>query len=259
MPDSISSKEKLCPLCDWPLPADHHYNSLRDHLATHTVLELIDAGLWQRPSHETPPSSKTWCDIRNKHIRLLRQLLDHTEEDEEAAVRWAIQRLEGLPEHWKYVESPDETPAVRVEGDMLPTTLAQFELRASRLLEDEQAKANPDNALIGFLCDAVRLARENERLATSPLKASGLSPLDMSPKEFEIARQRASQKTAAAPLAGVDFLQVWMRAPNPMLGNSTPLAMLKANRGHKLAQFIEDAYEGDHEDVPAVPTNEGQS
>lgn len=68
--------------------------------------------------------------------------------------------------------SAHETSTVQVAGDSLPTTLWQFEQRASVLLSDEQAKANPDNALIGFICDAVRLARENERLATSPLKAS---------------------------------------------------------------------------------------
>lgn len=57
-----------------------------------------------------------------------------------------------------------ETPVVQVAGDTLPTTLAQFILRASRLLSDEQAKPNPDSALIAFLCDTVRLARENERM-----------------------------------------------------------------------------------------------
>lgn len=52
-----------------------------------------------------------------------------------------------------------------VAGDSLPTTLAQFEQRCKVLLADEQEKPSPDNALIGLLCDAVRLARENERMA----------------------------------------------------------------------------------------------
>lgn len=65
-----------------------------------------------------------------------------------------------------------ETPRDLVAGDMLPTTLWQFTLRANRLLEDEQAKVSPDNALISFLCDAVRLAREHERMATSPMKTN---------------------------------------------------------------------------------------
>jgi len=53
---------------------------------------------------------------------------------------------------------------VSVEGDRLPTSLAQFIQRAKVLLEEEQAKPLPDSALIGFLCDAVRLARENNNL-----------------------------------------------------------------------------------------------
>jgi hypothetical protein len=52
-----------------------------------------------------------------------------------------------------------------VGGEMLPTTLAQFEQRCKVQLADEQRKPNPDNALIGLLCDAVRLARENESMA----------------------------------------------------------------------------------------------
>jgi hypothetical protein len=62
--------------------------------------------------------------------------------------------------------SAHETAGVQVAGDTLTTTLWQFEQRASVLLSDEQSKANPDNALIGFICDAVRLARENAKMAT---------------------------------------------------------------------------------------------
>lgn len=57
----------------------------------------------------------TYCDIRNRHVGLLRQLLEHTAEDEETALRWAINRLEGLPEHW-VAESPSETPAEPAPG-----------------------------------------------------------------------------------------------------------------------------------------------
>ena len=39
-------------------------------------------------------------------------------------------------------------------------TFAQFTRRAGVLIEEEQAKPLPDNALIAFLCDAIRLARE---------------------------------------------------------------------------------------------------
>jgi hypothetical protein len=48
-----------------------------------------------------------------------------------------------------------------VAGDRLETTIAQFKQRASVILLEEQAKANPDNYLISFACDAIRLAREH--------------------------------------------------------------------------------------------------
>lgn len=44
-------------------------------------------------------------------------------------------------------------------------------------------------------------------------------------------------------MPGVEFLQAWMHTPNPMLGNITPLEMMKAGRGDNLARFIETAYE----------------
>ena len=61
--------------------------------------------------------------------------------------------------------------SVSIGGDVLPVPLWQFERSASVLLADEQAKVAPDNALIGFICNAVRLAREREhvRLADASL------------------------------------------------------------------------------------------
>lgn len=47
-----------------------------------------------------------------------------------------------------------------VLGDRCETTLSQFKLRAACIIQTEQARANPDNALISFACDAIRLARE---------------------------------------------------------------------------------------------------
>jgi hypothetical protein len=49
-----------------------------------------------------------------------------------------------------------------VAGRRMNISLFDFKLRACRHLEDEQAKANPDNALIAVLCEGVRLAREQE-------------------------------------------------------------------------------------------------
>ena len=47
-----------------------------------------------------------------------------------------------------------------VGGEWCETTLANFEMRCNRLLNEEQAKILPDNTLIAVLCDAVRVKRE---------------------------------------------------------------------------------------------------
>lgn len=46
---------------------------------------------------------------------------------------------------------------------------------------------------------------------------------------------------AAERESGVDFLFRWMKAKNPQLGGVSPLELLDAGRGHKLAQFIRNA------------------
>lgn len=108
--------------------------------------------------------------------RLLRSLKSSRADAATAAKRrtddFYLGKAAGLQEAIDLVRGAHETPAVQVAGDSLPVPLWQFEQRANVLLSDEQAKANPDNALIGFICDAVRLARENERLATSPLNGN---------------------------------------------------------------------------------------
>lgn len=55
---------------------------------------------------------------------------------------------------------------VSVAGDVCLRSIADFERAATVYLAEEQRKPNPDNALVALLCDAVRLAREYERLAT---------------------------------------------------------------------------------------------
>jgi hypothetical protein len=70
--------------------------------------------------------------------------------------------------------TPEPGTLPEVAGDSLPTTLAQFELRAKHYLADEQEKISPDSALIGLLCDAVRLARENERMGKAPIPSAGM-------------------------------------------------------------------------------------
>jgi hypothetical protein len=47
-----------------------------------------------------------------------------------------------------------------VSDAMMSTTIGFFKQRAAVIIEEEQAKPNPDNHLIQFACDAIRLARE---------------------------------------------------------------------------------------------------
>jgi hypothetical protein len=58
-----------------------------------------------------------------------------------------------------------------VAGDMLTTSLADFERRCQVHLAEEQSKPLPDNALIGTLCEAVRLSREFTLYRLSTLRA----------------------------------------------------------------------------------------
>lgn len=53
-----------------------------------------------------------------------------------------------------------------VAGSRLETTVAQFKLRAAVIIQEEQAKPLPDNHLIAFACDAIRLAREHCAVAS---------------------------------------------------------------------------------------------
>jgi hypothetical protein len=59
-------------------------------------------------------------------------------------------------------ERPTE-PTVVVGGQWMERSLVEFERACKLLLEAEQAKLAPDSALIGLLCDAVRLCRERDR------------------------------------------------------------------------------------------------
>jgi hypothetical protein len=51
-------------------------------------------------------------------------------------------------------------PDVTVAGERCEWSIADFEHRCLVLIENEQQKPLPDNALISVLCNAVRLARE---------------------------------------------------------------------------------------------------
>gem|GEM_PF-4593649 len=44
-----------------------------------------------------------------------------------------------------------------VLGDHLPMPIGQFKRQAAVIIEEEQAKPNPDSALIEFACNAMRM------------------------------------------------------------------------------------------------------
>ena len=53
----------------------------------------------------------TWCDIRNVHIFHLKAALEGTNDGDIItygelleAIEFAIQKLEGLPEHWEAID-----------------------------------------------------------------------------------------------------------------------------------------------------------
>lgn len=54
----------------------------------------------------------------------------------------------------------DNEKLPQVEGRRCLMSLADMERRGRLLIREEQEKANPDNMLIDFICNAVRLGRE---------------------------------------------------------------------------------------------------
>lgn len=61
---------------------------------------------------------------------------------------------------------------VLVGGEFMERSIQDFVRACQVTLEREQAKPAPDTALIALLCDAVRLSRENERMAASGIPAA---------------------------------------------------------------------------------------
>lgn len=60
-------------------------------------------------------------------------------------------------------------PGSMVGGEYCEAAIADFRARADLLLALEQEKASPDNALLGFICNAVRISREYERAMRRPM------------------------------------------------------------------------------------------
>ncbi len=69
----------------------------------------------------------------------------------------------------RYVMSDDPCKGL-VADDRMNVSLCDFYLRAAALLREEQAKPLPNNALIDFICNAVRLGRETSADAYERLR-----------------------------------------------------------------------------------------
>lgn len=59
---------------------------------------------------------------------------------------------------------------IQVAGDRVGRSLADLQQAALVLIEEEQAKIAPNNALIACLCDTVRLIREYRDLMVEAAK-----------------------------------------------------------------------------------------
>ena len=54
--------------------------------------------------------------------------------------------------------------------------------------------------------------------------------------------KKGRRSASETKLSGVDFLQRWMRTPNPMLGDAVPIEMMRAGLGNHVALFIDSAF-----------------
>lgn len=81
----------------------------------------------------------------------------------------------------------------RVEGDTLTASLRDFARACHARLGVEQAKPNPDTAVIGGFCEAIRLVREHDRLWHSSLARDAENAQTIASLREELARVRGER------------------------------------------------------------------
>ena len=59
-----------------------------------------------------------WTEERNRIVSILRALVIDTPE-RKSALKWAVQKLEGLPEHWIELSSGAEIDDLKIENKRL--------------------------------------------------------------------------------------------------------------------------------------------
>lgn len=110
-----------------------------------TIIANVGGGDWEKESPEWREAAARYRDDFHNKIRHMLPT---------AALASAQEGAGDLPS---------------VGGRRLDHTIAEFERRAERLLKDEQEKIAPDNVMVAFLCDAVRLGREYcDSISTTP-------------------------------------------------------------------------------------------
>src|SRR5574342_141651 len=92
-------------------------------------------------------------------------MFDNFDDDEELEAELSRAEAHAL----RFSQAKETLRCDLVAGERLTTSLWEFVQRCSVHIEEEQAKVLPDNALIGTLCDAVRLAREYANAQSGPL------------------------------------------------------------------------------------------
>ena len=119
----------------------------------------------------------------------------------------------------------------QIGGNRLDISLAEFTTRAQHLIREEQEKPMPNNALISVLCDAVRLARENEILATAPT-APALPKQDRQ----QIVTDEMVDRFLAWPLP--ESVCADLCATNPGYSNRTGTNLLSAIEAKQMLEYV---------------------
>lgn len=150
MNEQVPSKELLpCPFCGSPARGPHFHE------------------------HDRTPGGYWWIECAGLGECCT---VEMTESKEAAIARW----------NQRHTPEPGVHPISEVAGDTLPTSLWDFENRCKVWLDSEQAKPSPCNALINLICDAVRLARENERMTKArpaPPPVPEWQPIETAPTD----------------------------------------------------------------------------
>lgn len=133
---SRTSERRACEFCGADNRADN--------------VACVRCGLWKDHKYEkvsVERPSNQWCVLRNERIRKLRDLwMRMIPSAESEALSWAIERLEGMPEHWVAADEIERLTAERDRErnryhDMLMQKEGYKDLAADRAADIERLRA----------------------------------------------------------------------------------------------------------------------